>query len=155
MINSLGVMQFWSRSDYWISMLIRFEQSDIFKLLSLVQVQSQKTSNTKLVVNFLNFLFITHRLKSDRQRRCYDHWNIMHKWKNLEYRFWFGLTTISQNPANWIWCRIRRNKQYKSGRQFWYPSRKHRYTLIRPTVQKLWSLQVGGSTRTSDLNRMT
>jgi hypothetical protein len=77
----------------------------------------------------------------------------VHKWKNIEYRFWFGLTTISQNPTDWIWCKIRRNEQYKSGSQFWYPSRKYTYTLIRQTVQKLWSLQVGGSARTSDLNQ--
>jgi hypothetical protein len=70
-----------------ISGLIRFEQSENFKLLSLVQVQSQKTSNTKLVVHFLNFPVITHTLKSDKQRRSYDCWNTMHKWKNLEYRF--------------------------------------------------------------------
>jgi hypothetical protein len=49
-----------------ISGLIRFEQSKNFKLWSLVQVQSQKTSNTKLVVNFLNFSVITHTLKSDK-----------------------------------------------------------------------------------------
>jgi hypothetical protein len=80
--------------------LIRFVQSENFKLLSLVQVQSQKTCTTKLVVNFLNFAVITHTLKSDKQRRCYDRWNTMHKWKNLDYRFWFGLMTISQNPAD-------------------------------------------------------
>jgi hypothetical protein len=84
-------------------------------------------------------------LKSDKQGRSYDHWNIAHKWKNLGYRFWFGLTTISQNFADWIRCRIRRNVQYKSDREFWDPSRKHNYALIRPTVQKLWSLKfVGG-----------
>jgi hypothetical protein len=67
--------------------MIRFEQSENFKLLSLVQVQSQKTSDTKLIVNFLNFSVITHTLKSDKQTRSYDHWNTMHEWKNLEYRF--------------------------------------------------------------------
>jgi hypothetical protein len=49
-----------------ISGLIRFEKSENFKLLSLVQVQSQKISNTKLVVNFLNFPVITHTLTFDK-----------------------------------------------------------------------------------------
>jgi hypothetical protein len=142
MISSLGVMQFWSQPDCWISRLIRFEQSENFKLLSVVQVQSQKTSNTKLVVNFLNFPVITHTLKYDKQRRSYDHWNTVYKWRNLGYRFWFGLTTISQNLADWIWGRIRRNEQYKSGRNFLYLSKKYRYTLIQSTVQELRSLQV-------------
>jgi hypothetical protein len=59
-----------------ISRLIRFEQSENFKILSLVQVQSQKTLNTKLLVNVLKFPFITHTLKSDKQRRSYDHCNL-------------------------------------------------------------------------------
>jgi hypothetical protein len=46
--------------------LIRFEQSKNFKLLSLVQVQYQKTSNINLVANLLNFPVITHMLKSDK-----------------------------------------------------------------------------------------
>jgi hypothetical protein len=50
-----------------ISGLIRFEQSENFKLLGLVQVQSQKSSNTKLVVNFLHFPVITHMLESDNR----------------------------------------------------------------------------------------
>jgi hypothetical protein len=70
-----------------VSGLIRFEQSENFKFLSLVKVQYQKTFNTKLVFNFLNFPFITHMFNSDKQRRCYDRWNTMHKWKDLEYRF--------------------------------------------------------------------
>jgi hypothetical protein len=41
----------------------------------------------KLVANFLNFPFITYTLKSDKQRRSYHRWNMVHKWKNLEYRF--------------------------------------------------------------------
>jgi hypothetical protein len=56
--------------------LIRFKQYKNFKLLGLVQVQSQKTSNTKLVVNFLNFPFITHMLKSDKHRRSYDRFKL-------------------------------------------------------------------------------
>jgi hypothetical protein len=59
-------MQFWSRPDYWNFGLIRFEQSENSKLLSLVQIQSQKTSNTTLVVYFLNFPVITHTLKSKK-----------------------------------------------------------------------------------------
>jgi hypothetical protein len=51
--------------------------------------------------------------------------------------------TISQNPADWIRCRIRRNDQCQSYREFLELSRKHKYTLIRPTVQDLWSLKVG------------
>jgi hypothetical protein len=50
-------------------MLSRFEQSENFTLLSSVQAQSQKTSNTKLVDNFIIFLVVTHMLKSDKQRR--------------------------------------------------------------------------------------
>jgi hypothetical protein len=65
-INDLGVMQFWSQPDFWKSGLIRFEQSEIFKLLSLDQVQSQKTSNIKLVANFINFPVIAYTLKSDK-----------------------------------------------------------------------------------------
>jgi hypothetical protein len=84
----------------WDSGLIRFERSENFKLLSLVQVQSQKTCNTKLVANFLHYPFVTRMLKSDKQGRSYDHWNTVHKWKNLEHRFWFGLMTISQNSAD-------------------------------------------------------
>jgi hypothetical protein len=118
MIHGLGVMQFWSWPDCWNSGLIRFEQSENFELLSPVQAQSQKTSSTKIVVNFINFPFITHMLKSDKQRKSYDRWNTVHKWKNLEYIFWFVPTTISQNPANWIWCSIRRNAQYKSDGKF-------------------------------------
>jgi hypothetical protein len=82
-------------------------------------------------------------LKSDKQRIRYARWNTVHKWKNLDYRFWFGLTTISQNLADWIWCRIRRNEQYESDRKFWDLCRKCKYTLIRPAVQELWSLQFG------------
>jgi hypothetical protein len=83
-------------------------------------------------------------LKSDKQGRSYDRWNTVHKWKNLEYSFWFGLMTISQNLADPIWCRIRRNEKYESDREFWDLSRKNKYTLIRPTVQELWSLKFGG-----------
>jgi hypothetical protein len=70
--------------------LSRFEYSEHFSLLSLVQVQSQKTSNTKLVANFLNFLFITHTLKSDKQRRSYDHWNLG---MLLKIHFWTDQAT--------------------------------------------------------------
>jgi hypothetical protein len=62
MINSLGVMPFWTQSE--ISVLSRFEYPENFRLLSLVQVQSQKTSNTKLIVNYLNFPVISHTSKS-------------------------------------------------------------------------------------------
>jgi hypothetical protein len=96
----------------------------------------------KLLVNFLKFPIITHTLKSNKQRRSYNRWNTVHKWKNLEYRFWFGLTMISQNSADWIRCRIMRNVQCKSDREIWYLSIKHKCALIRPTVQELQSLQV-------------
>jgi hypothetical protein len=105
---------------------------------------SQKTCNTKIVANFLHFPFITHMLKSDKQRKSYHGWNTVHKWKNLEYRFWFGLTMISQNSADWIWCRIRRNVQCESDREFWGLSRKHKCTPIRPMVQELRSPKGGG-----------
>jgi hypothetical protein len=71
--------------------------------------QSQKTSNTKIKDNFLQFPIITHTLKSGKQGRSYDRSNTAHKWKNLEYNFWFGLTTISQDSADRQWYRIRRN----------------------------------------------
>jgi hypothetical protein len=100
---------FWSWPGCWDSRLIRFERSENFKLLSLVQVKSQKTCNTKLVVNFLHFPVIIRMLKSDKQGRSYNRWNTVHKWKNLEYRLGFGLTTISKNSADWILCKIRRN----------------------------------------------
>jgi hypothetical protein len=116
-------------------------------ILTTEVLSSQKTCNTKLIVNFLHFPFVTHMLKSNKQGRSYDHWNTTHKWKNLGYKFWFGLTMISQNSADWIRCRIRRNVQYKSDRKFWDLSRKHKDTLIWPTVQELWSLQVGSVTR--------
>jgi hypothetical protein len=53
----------------------------------------------------------------------------------------FSATTISQNSADWDWYRIRKNTQYRSDREFWDISRKHKYTLIRPTVQELRSLK--------------
>jgi hypothetical protein len=56
----------------------------------------------------------------------------------------FSATTISQNSADWDWYRIRKNAQYGSDREFWDLSRKHKYTLIWPTVQELWSLKVVG-----------
>jgi hypothetical protein len=112
-------------------------------VLTTEALSSQKTCNTKLIVNILNFPFITHILKSDKQRRSYDHWNTVHKWKNLDYRFWLWLTTISQNSANWIRCRIKRNVKCKSDIEFWYLSIKYKYALIRPTVQELHSLEVG------------
>jgi hypothetical protein len=117
--------------------------------LTTEALSSQKTCNTKLVGNFLKFPFITRMLKSVKQRRSYSCWNTVHKWKNLEYRFWFGLTTISQNSADWIRCRIRRNVQCKSDREFWDLSIKHKYALIRPTVQQLRSLQFGGAAELS------
>jgi hypothetical protein len=87
-------------------------------LLSTEALSSPKTSNTKLVVNFLPFPVITHMLKSDKQRNSYDGWNLVHKWKNLKYSFRIGLMTISQNSADWIRCRILRNAQYKSDIEF-------------------------------------
>jgi hypothetical protein len=50
---------------------------------------------------------------------------------------------ISQNSTDRKWCRIRKNAEYKSDREFLVLSKKHKYILIRPTVQVLWSLQVG------------
>jgi hypothetical protein len=64
--------------------LSRLEQSENFTILSPVQAQSQKTFNTKLVANFCHFPVITHTLKSDKQRRSYDRWNTVHKWKILD-----------------------------------------------------------------------
>jgi hypothetical protein len=49
----------------------------------------------------------------------------------------------SQNSVDWIQCRIRRNVQCKSDREFWDVFRKHKYAIIRPTVQKLRSLEIG------------
>jgi hypothetical protein len=106
-------------------------------------LSSQKTCNTKFVVNFLHFLFITHTLNPDKQRKSYDHCNAVHKWKSLEYRFWLGLMTITQNSAEWIRCRILRNVQGESDREFWDLSKKHKCNLIQPTVQELRSLKVG------------
>jgi hypothetical protein len=60
----------------------------------------------------------------------------------------FKLTTISQNSADWKWCRIRKNVQYESDREFWDTYRKHKYVPIRLTVQELSSLKVGGATGT-------
>jgi hypothetical protein len=96
-ISGLGVMTFWSWLSCWNSGLIIFQRSENFKLLSLVQVQSQKTHNTKLVANLLNFPFVTDTLKSHKQRRSYARWNIVHKWKNLEYIFWFALMTLAKH----------------------------------------------------------
>jgi hypothetical protein len=81
-----------------IPVLSRLEQSENFILLSPDQAQSQKTFTTKLVANFRHFPFITHTLKSDKQKRSNDHWNTVHKWKNLGYSFRFGLAMISQTP---------------------------------------------------------
>jgi hypothetical protein len=52
--------------------------------------------------------------------------------------------TIMQNSANWIRCRIRINVQCESDREFGDLFRKHKYTLIQPTVQVLLSLKIGG-----------
>jgi hypothetical protein len=90
MINGLGVMQFLSQPDCWISGLVRFEQSENFKLLSLLQVQSQKPSNIKLVDNFLNFPFITHTLKSIKHRTSYDHCKLG---VLLKIHFWIDQAT--------------------------------------------------------------
>jgi hypothetical protein len=51
---------------------------------------------------------------------------------------------ISQNSADWERYRIRESAQYEIDREFRDLSRKHKYTLIQPTVQELWSLKVGG-----------
>jgi hypothetical protein len=67
----------------------------------------------------------------------------MQKWRNLAYRFWFRPTTISQNFAEWSWCRIRGKVQWKSDREFCDLSRKNKYACIRPTVQELRSLEFG------------
>jgi hypothetical protein len=67
----------------------------------------------KLVVNFLHFPVVIRMLKSDKQGTSYDRWNTTHKWKNHGYIFWFGLMMISQNSADWIWCRSRRMSNVK------------------------------------------
>jgi hypothetical protein len=36
--------------------------------------------------------------------------------QNINSDFLFGLTMISQNPADLIWCEIKKNAQYKSDR---------------------------------------
>jgi hypothetical protein len=96
--------------------LIRFKQSENFKLLGLVQVQYQKISNTKLIVNFLNFPFITHTLKSDKQRRSYDRFKLGCCWKSisgqikLPGQFW----TLRLLPLeNW------KSHEYKGPREFY------------------------------------
>jgi hypothetical protein len=125
----------------------RLEQPGKTAFSTIETSSLQKTCNRKLVVNFLHFPSITHRSKSDRQRRSYDCWNAGYTWKNLEYRFWFGLMTISQNSTDGVWYRIRKNTQYENDREFWDLFKKHKYTPILPTVQELWSLQVGVVTR--------
>jgi hypothetical protein len=47
--------------------------------LSTEALSSQKTCNTKLIVNFLHFPVITCMLKSDKQGRSYDRWNTAYK----------------------------------------------------------------------------
>jgi hypothetical protein len=96
----------------WAAASLCWQTRAIWKTACLTTeaLSSQKTCNTKLVVNFPHFSVITRALKSDRQRRSYAHRNTVDKWKNLEYRFWFRLTMIPQNLADWIWCRIRRNE---------------------------------------------
>jgi hypothetical protein len=61
----------------------------------------------------------------------------------------FSTDTNSQNSADWDWYKIRESAQYESDREFWDLSRKYKYTLIRPTVQELWSLKVGGGVSSS------
>jgi hypothetical protein len=51
---------------------------------------------------------------------------------------------ISQNSANGVWYKIRKNAQYESDREFWDLSRKQKYAPIQPTAQELWSLKFGG-----------
>jgi hypothetical protein len=52
---------------------------------------------------------------------------------------------ISQNTADGKWCRIRKNAQHESDREFCDLSRKHKYAPIRPTVKELWLLKVEGA----------
>jgi hypothetical protein len=127
-----------------VSLCWQTEPSGKTAFLNTETLSYPKTCNTKLIVNFLSFPFITRMLKCDKQRTSYDRWNTAHKWKNPEYNFWFRLTTISQNSANWIRGKIMRNVQCKSDRKFWDLSRKHKDTLIWPTVQELSSLKFGG-----------
>jgi hypothetical protein len=75
----------------------RIEQAEKLGLLTQNPAQSQKTLNSKLVANFLNFPFITQTLKSDKHRRSYDHYNLgvllkiyfwtdQATWTNLDFK---------------------------------------------------------------------
>jgi hypothetical protein len=81
--NSTGLLKF--KAD-------QIGATENFKLLSLVQVQGQKTSNTKLVVNFLSFPVITHMLKSDEQRGSYFHRNTIHMFRNFQQQLHTSIT---------------------------------------------------------------
>jgi hypothetical protein len=63
----------------------------------------------------------------------------------------FSVMKILQNSADGDWFRIKKSAQYGSDREFWVLSRKHKYTLIRPTVQELWPLKVGGGVRSGQI----
>jgi hypothetical protein len=117
-MNGLGVILFRSQSGRWTICAARLKPPGKTAFLTTEALSSQKTSNAKLVVNFLHFPVVTHMLKSDKQGQSYDCWNTVHKWKNLGYRFWFRLTMISQNSDDWIRCRIRRNVQFQSDIEF-------------------------------------
>jgi hypothetical protein len=143
MVNVLRVMNFWTSVKLLQVCADRLEQYGETAVSATETSSFQKTCNRKLLANFLRFSFITCMSKSDKQWRSYECWNTVHRWKNLEYNIWFGLTMISQNSADWIRCRIRKSPQCESDREFGDVSRKHKYALIWPTVQELWSLKVG------------
>jgi hypothetical protein len=63
-------------------------------------MQSQETSNTNLIVNFLNFPFITHTLKSDKKKISYDHCKLG---VLLKIHFWIDQVTranLDFNPTS-------------------------------------------------------
>jgi hypothetical protein len=62
------------------------------------------------------------------------------------------MTHHKQTKERITWfLRIRRNAQYESDREFWDLSKKNKYTPIRPTVQELWSLKVGGGVSSGEV----
>jgi hypothetical protein len=72
-INGLRVINFLASAQLLLVCADSLEQSGKTAFLTTKALFSQKTHNIKLLVHFSRFPVITHRSKSDKQTRSYDH----------------------------------------------------------------------------------
>jgi hypothetical protein len=103
-------------------------------------VQSQKTSNTKHVVNLFNFPFIIHMLKSDKQRRSHGHCKlgVLLKISSGQTKSSGQVWTLSSLPKG-IW----KNSEYKDPREFYSLSNEGYNSEFRSRMKKLWLVEFG------------